>query len=267
MNLSQLSQNLNIIARSVGAFIRHEGDTFDRARIEMKGFNDLVSYVDKQAEEQLVEELRKLLPEAGFITEEGTDTTRGERFNWVIDPLDGTTNFTHSLPIYCVSVGLLDGDEVVVGVVYDPNRDECFSAYKGGGAFCNDNPMKVSEAPALKDSLIATGFPYYDFGLTQQYLQVLGSFMGKSHGVRRLGSAAIDLAYVAAGRCEGFFEYNLNAWDVAGGAILVQEAGGRLSKFTAGGDYVFGREIVASNGNIHSEMLETISEHWKKGME
>lgn len=267
MNLSQLSQNLNIIARSVGAFIRHEGENFDRSKIEMKGFNDLVSYVDKQAEEQLVTELRKLLPEAGFITEEGTDTTKGERFNWIIDPLDGTTNFTHSLPIYCVSVGLLDGDEVVAGVVYDPNRDECFSAFKDGGAFCNDKPIRVSEAPALKNSLIATGFPYYDFGLTQQYLQVLASFMGRSHGVRRLGSAALDLAYVAAGRCEGFFEYNLNPWDVAGGAILVQEAGGRLSKFTAGGDYVFGREIVASNGNIHAEMLETIAEHWKKGME
>ncbi len=263
MNLSQLSQNLNIIARHVGAFIRKEGENFDRSKIEEKGFNDLVSYVDKQAEEQLVEELRKLLPEAGFITEEGTDTTKGERFNWIIDPLDGTTNFTHSLPIYCVSVALQDGDEVVVGVVYDPNRDECFSAYKGGGAFCNDNPIKVSDAPALKDSLIATGFPYYDFGLTQQYLQVLGSFMAKSHGLRRLGSAALDLAYVAAGRFEGFFEYNLNAWDVAGGAIIVQEAGGKLSKFTADGDYIFGREIVASNGNIHPEMQETITEHWK----
>ncbi|MCJ8163815.1 inositol monophosphatase [Pontibacter sp. E15-1] len=267
MNLNQLSNNLNIIARKVGAYIKNEGSTFDRSRIEMKGFNDLVSYVDKQAEKQLVEALRQLLPEAGFITEEGTDTTRGDRYNWIIDPLDGTTNFTHTLPIYCVSVGLLDGDEVVVGVVYDPGRDECFSAFKGGGAFCNDTPIRVSDAPALKDSLIATGFPYYDFGLTQQYLQVLGSFMERSHGIRRLGSAALDLVYVAAGRFEGFFEYNLNAWDVAGGTIIVQEAGGRLSKFTADGDYVFGREIVASNGNIHAEMQHTIQEHWKKGME
>ncbi|WP_162054145.1 inositol monophosphatase family protein [Pontibacter pamirensis] len=267
MNLSQLSQNLNIIARSVGAFIRQEAENFDTSTIEMKGFNDLVSYVDKQAEVQLVEGLRELLPEAGFITEEGTDSTKGERYNWVIDPLDGTTNFTHSLPIYCVSVGLLDGDEVVVGVVYDPSRDECFSAYKGGGAFCNANPIKVSEAPALANSLIATGFPYYDFGLMQQYLQVLGGFMAKSHGIRRLGSAALDLAYVAAGRCEGFFEYNLNAWDVAGGSIIVQEAGGMLSKFASDGDYVFGREIVASNGNIHSEMQEIIQEHWRQTAE
>ena len=262
MNLKQLSQNLNIIARRVGAFIKHEGENFDRSKIELKGFNNLVSYVDKEAEEQLVKELRKLLPEAGFITEEETDNTRGERYNWIIDPLDGTTNFTHSLPAYSVSVGLMDGNEIIVGVVYDPNRDECFSAFKDGGAFCNDNPIHVSNAPALKDSLIATGFPYYEFDLTQQYLQVLGSFMGKSHGVRRFGSAALDLAYVAIGRFEGFFEYNLNAWDVAGGALIVQEAGGKVTTFSESNDYVFGREIVASNKNIHPEMLITIAEHW-----
>lgn len=264
MNLNQLANNLNILCRSVGAFIRKEGETFERSSIEQKGFNDLVSYVDKEAEKKLVEGLRQLLPEAGFITEEGTDTTRGERFNWVIDPLDGTTNFTHGLPAYCVSVGLLDGDEVVVGTIFDPNRDECFWAYKGGGAFCNSSPIKVSDAPALKDSLIATGFPYYDFGLTQQYLQVLGAFMSRSHGVRRIGSAALDLAYVACGRFEGFFEFNLNAWDVAAGIVIVQEAGGRLSRFTDEGDYTFGREIVASNGHIHPEMQETIGEFWKK---
>jgi myo-inositol-1(or 4)-monophosphatase len=264
MNLQQLCQNANIIVRRVGAFIKHEAANFDRDKVEMKGFNNLVSYVDKEAEQQLVEALRELLPEAGFITEEDTDNTKGERFNWIIDPLDGTTNFTHGLPLYSVSVGLLDKDEVVLGVVYEVNRDECFYATKGGGAFLNDNPIHVSAAAGLKDSLIATGFPYYEFGLTQQYLQVLGGFMGKSHGVRRLGSAALDLAYVAAGRFEGFFEFNLNAWDVAGGAIIVQEAGGRVSKFMADGDYIFGREIVASNGNIHQEMFDTIAEHWKE---
>ncbi|PKV67258.1 inositol monophosphatase family protein [Pontibacter ramchanderi] len=264
MNLQQLCQNANIIVKRVGAFIKHEAASFDRGRVELKGFNNLVSYVDKEAEKQLVEALRELFPEAGFITEEETDNTRGERFNWIIDPLDGTTNFTHGLPLYSVSVALLDGDEVVLGIVYEINKDECFYATKGHGAFLNDSPIQVSAAEGLKDSLIATGFPYYEFGLTQQYLQVLGAFMGKSHGVRRLGSAALDLAYVAVGRFEGFFEFNLNAWDVAGGAIIVQEAGGHVSKFTAGGDYVFGREIVASNGKIHHEMLDTIAEHWKE---
>jgi len=264
MNLQQLAQNLNILVRSVGAFIKQEAASFDRSKIETKGVNDLVSYVDKQAEEKLVEGLRKLLPEAGFITEENTDNTRGERYNWVVDPLDGTTNFTHNLSIYSVSVALMDGEQVVLGTVYEPSRDECFWACKGQGAYCNNTKITVSEAPALKDGLIATGFPYHDFGLTAQYLQVLGAFMAGSHGVRRLGSAAIDLAYVAAGRFEGFFEYNLNPWDVAAGALLVQEAGGRVSKFTDSTDYIFGREIVASNGSIHQEMLATIAAHWKK---
>lgn len=263
MNLEQLCQQTIKISKKAGAFIKQEAVTFDRSKIEMKGFNDLVSYVDKQTEEQLVEGLKKILPDAGFITEEGTETTRQERYNWIIDPLDGTTNFTHGLHHYAVSVGLMEYQEIVLGVIYNPEHDECFYAYKGGGAYLNDKPIKVSDAPALKDSLIATGFPYYDFNLTQQYLQVLGSFMGKSHGVRRIGSAALDLAYVAAGRCEGFFEFNLNPWDVAAGIVIVKEAGGHLSKFTAGGDYLFGREIVASNGNIHQEMLDTIAEHWK----
>lgn len=263
MNLEQLCQQTIEISKKAGAFIKQEAVTFDRSKIEKKGFNDLVSYVDKQTEEQLVEGLKKILPEAGFITEEGTETTRQERYNWIIDPLDGTTNFTHGLQHYAVSVGLMENKEIVLGVIYNPEHDECYYAYKDGGAYLNDKPIKVSDAPALKDSLIATGFPYHDFNLTQQYLQVLGSFMSKSHGVRRIGSAALDLAYVAAGRCEGFFEYNLNPWDVAAGIVIVQEAGGRLSKFTEEGDYLFGGEIVASNGNIHQEMFDTIAEYWE----
>lgn len=266
MNLQQLCQQTIEISKEAGAFIKQEAATFDRSKIEMKGFNDLVSYVDKQTEVLLVNGLKKILPEAGFITEEGTETIRQERFNWIIDPLDGTTNFTHGLQHYAVSVGLMENEEIVLGVIFNPAHDECFYAFKNGGAYLNDKQIKVSDAPALRDSLIATGFPYYDFNLTQQYLQVLGSFMGNSHGVRRIGSAALDLAYVAAGRCEGFFEFNLNPWDVAAGIIIVQEAGGQLSKFTAGGDYLFGREIVASNGNIHQEMLDTIAQHWKINM-
>ncbi|MER2999639.1 inositol monophosphatase family protein [Pontibacter populi] len=264
MDLKQLCQQVTIVARNAGSFIKQESATFDRSKIELKGFNDLVSYVDKQAEAQLVEDLRKLLPEAGFITEEDTATERGENYNWIIDPLDGTTNFTHGLHHFAVSIGLMEGEEIVLGVIYAPMMDECFYATKGNGSYLNDKQIMVSDAPALKDSLIATGFPYYDFELTQQYLQVLGSFMATSHGVRRIGSAALDLAYVAAGRFEGFFEYNLNAWDVAAGVVIVQEAGGKLSKFTAGGNYIFGREIVASNGNIHQEMLQTIAQNWKQ---
>jgi myo-inositol-1(or 4)-monophosphatase len=266
MDLQQLCQRVIEIARHAGDFIKQEAENFDRSKVEMKGFNNLVSYVDKQAEVQLVDDLRKALPEAGFITEEETATERGETYNWIIDPLDGTTNFTHGLHHFAVSIGLMEGDEVVLGVIYNPMHNECFYATKGNGAYLNDKQIKVSDAPGLKDSLIATGFPYYDFELTQQYLQVLGAFMATSHGVRRIGSAALDLAYVAAGRFEGFFEYNLNAWDVAAGVVIVQEAGGKLSKFTDGGDYIFGREIVASNGSIHKEMLKTIALHWKEAM-
>jgi myo-inositol-1(or 4)-monophosphatase len=266
MDLQQLCQRVIEIARHAGDFIKQEAENFDRSKVEMKGFNNLVSYVDKQAEAQLVDDLRKALPEAGFITEEETATERGDTYNWIIDPLDGTTNFTHGLHHFAVSIGLMEGDKVVLGVIYNPMHNECFYATKSNGAYLNDKRINVSDAPGLKDSLIATGFPYYDFELTQQYLQVLGAFMGTSHGVRRIGSAALDLAYVAAGRFEGFFEYNLNAWDVAAGVVIVQEAGGELSKFTDGGDYIFGREIVASNGNIHSEMLNTIALHWKQAL-
>ena len=159
MDLKQLCQHVTIVARNAGSFIKQESATFDRSKIELKGFNDLVSYVDKQAETQLVNDLRKLLPEAGFITEEDTATERGEKYNWIIDPLDGTTNFTHGLHHFAVSIGLMEGDEIVLGVIYAPMMDECFYATKGNGAYLNDKQIKVSDAPALKDSLIATGFP------------------------------------------------------------------------------------------------------------
>ena len=265
MDLQQLCQQVIKVARTAGSFIKHEAENFDRSKVELKGFNNLVSYVDKQAEAQLVNDLRVLLPEAGFVTEEETATERGERYNWVIDPLDGTTNFTHGLPHFAVSIGLMEHNEVVLGVIYAPMLEECFYATKGNGAYLNEKQIHVSEAPALKDSLIATGFPYFDFNLSQQYLQVLSDFMATSHGVRRIGSAALDMAYVAAGRFEGFFEYNLSVWDVAAGAVIVREAGGRLSKFTEDGDYVFGREMLASNGNIHPEMQQIIAQHWKQG--
>ncbi|MDX5443946.1 MAG: inositol monophosphatase [Hymenobacteraceae bacterium] len=257
-----MTEKVAELSRRVGQFIRHEGKNFDISHIEHKGFNDLVSYVDKQAEKMLVEGLRELLPEAGFIAEEGTGEGKKETYNWIIDPLDGTTNFLHGLPVFSISLALMKEQELVLGVVYEINFDECFTAWKNGGAYLNGKRISVSKPEKLSASLIATGFPYHDFGLMQKYLQVLGSFMEKSHGVRRLGSAAVDLVYVACGRFEGFFEFNLNAWDVAGGTLIVKEAGGHVSKFTEDGDYVFGREIVASNGKIHSEMLDVIAKHW-----
>ena len=260
--LSQLLEQTRKIAEEVGAFIEKERLHFSMDRVEHKGFNDLVSYVDKEAEKQLVDQLKVIFPEAGFITEEGTNTTQGEVYNWVIDPLDGTTNFIHGLPVFAVSIGFMEGDKVVLGVVYEVNRKECFYAHKGGGAYCNGVPLKVSSALSLSASLIATGFPYYQFDLLDRYLNIMKSLMQKTHGLRRLGSAAVDLCYVAAGRVEGYFEYNLNAYDVAAGIILVQEAGGQVTDFEGGSDYIFGRHVVATNHSIHEELLGVIQAHW-----
>lgn len=261
--LSKLLEQTQEVAKNVGAFIRKERQHFDVEKVEHKGFNDLVSYVDKEAERLIVEKLTQIFPEAGYITEEGTNSTQAEVFNWVIDPLDGTTNFIHGLPVYSVSIALMEKEEVILGVVYEVNRHECFYAMKDGGAFCNDTRIRVSPAPDLSASLIATGFPYYNFELIDRYLSSMKSLMQKSHGLRRLGSAAVDLCYVASGRTEGFFEYNLNSYDVAAGTLIVQEAGGKVTDFAGGSDFVFGRKIVASNGNIHGEFLAVLAEFWK----
>lgn len=260
--LSVLLEQTQSVAKEVGAFIRKERQHFDVEKVEHKGFNDLVSYVDKEAERQIVDKLSLIFPEAGFITEEGTNTIRAEVYNWVIDPLDGTTNFIHGIPNYSVSIALIENNEVILGVVYEINRHECFYSMKGGGAFCNDTRIKVSTAPDLSASLIATGFPYYNFDLIDRYLNSMKSLMQKTHGLRRLGSAAVDLCYVATGRTEGFFEYNLNSYDVAAGAIILLEAGGKVTDFSGGSDYLFGRQIVASNGKIHSEFLSVLGEFW-----
>ena len=264
-DFQQLSHDLAALCRTTAEFIRQEAAIFDRGKVELKGLHDLVSYVDQETERKLVAGLRQLLPAAGFITEEGTagPDVHTEEFTWVIDPLDGTTNFVHGLPVYAISVALLHHKELVVGVVHEVNRDESFRAVRGGGAFCNEQPMHVTDIPALNSALIATGFPYTNFGKLGAFLQVLGAFMTRSHGIRRLGSAAVDLAYVAAGRCEGFFEFNLNSYDVAAGILLVREAGGRVTQFLEDGDPLFGRELVASNGHLHSEMQQTIAEFWQ----
>ncbi|MBL6445003.1 inositol monophosphatase [Fulvivirga sp. 29W222] len=260
-DLKQVLESTKKLTLEVGQFIREESKNFKKTDIEHKGFNDLVSYVDKQAEEKLVAGCSQILPEAGFITEEGTASTRKDEYNWIIDPLDGTTNFTHGLPVFAISLALMQHDKIVLGIIYEINKDECFYAIKGGKAYCNEEQISISEVKELGQSLIATGFPYYDFGLMSQYLDILNNFMQKTHGLRRLGSAAVDLAYTACGRFEGFFEYNLKPWDVAAGTLIVQEAGGKVTDFKGGENFLFGGEIVAS-GYTHQEMLKVIANHW-----
>jgi len=246
------------IARSVGKFMAEERKGFDSSMIESKGLHDLVSYVDKESEKRIIEQLSKLLPESGFVAEEGTSSKHGERYNWVIDPLDGTTNYIQGVPIYAVSIGLLDGDELVVGVVYEVGLDECFYAWKEGGAYLNGEPIRVSERDDIHDALLATGFPYSNFDQLDEYLALLKWTMTNARGVRRLGSAATDLAYVACGRFDSFWEYDLKPWDVAAGALIVKEAGGVVTDFNGGSNYLFGGEIIASNALLGDLMLEKV---------
>jgi myo-inositol-1(or 4)-monophosphatase len=222
----------------------------------VKSRNSLVTYVDKQSERILVEHLKDLIPGAGFITEEETTTIRGEEYNWVIDPLDGTTNFIHGIPCFAVSIGLLRNQVPVLGVVYEVNLDECFYAWESSPAFMNGKEIHVSSANRLEDSLIATGFPYYDHHKESEYLNLFRDLMHSTRGLRRLGSAATDLAYVACGRFEVFYEYSLQAWDVCGGAFIVQQAGGRVCDFKGGDDYIFGKSLVAGNPHVFEEFMQ-----------
>ncbi|MBM3427707.1 MAG: inositol monophosphatase [Bacteroidetes bacterium] len=255
--------NLQSISQQTEKLIRETGDWMKTQRvnaeeIEIKTTNNLVSFVDKESERRLVEGLKNIFPEAGFIAEEGTGE-KADEWNWVIDPLDGTTNFLHDVPIWCISVALCQKNSAVIGIIFDPNKNEMFTAYQGGGSFLNGNRIQVSHRNNLTDSLLVTGFPYDDFGREEQYIALFRSLMKKTRGIRRLGSAALDLAWVACGRFEAFYEYGLNPWDVAAGAILVHEAGGKVSGFYHG-DPIFEEDIIASNGLIH-ENLQSLTQH------
>jgi myo-inositol-1(or 4)-monophosphatase len=263
MDYEKLCDKVLTISRLTGNFIRKESLDFNDSKIELKGLNDLVSYVDKEAEEQLVSNLSQLLPEAGFITEEKTINKTGDVYNWIIDPLDGTTNFIHGVPTYSVSIALYEEDKPVLGVVYEINRGELFYSYKNGPAFLNNKVITVSKRNSLADSLLATGFPYYKFDKLDQYLALFAEMIQRCHGLRRIGSAAVDLAYVACGRFDAFFEYNLNAWDIAAGAFIVQQAGGNIMNFSGGSEFVEQREILATNSLIDQEILEAIGRHFK----
>jgi len=262
MNYEYICKYVINATHDAAHFIQTEAKKFTPDRIETKGLNNFVSYVDKTSEGILVEALREILPEAGFITEEETIKHQGEQLKWVIDPLDGTTNFIHGIPTYAISVALMDGNETVVGVVHELNLNECFYAWKDSPAFKDGNEICVSNAASVKDSLIATGFPYYDFHKMKAYLASLEYFMQNSHGARRIGSAAVDLAYVACGRFEAFYEYSLHAWDVAAGAFILQRAGGRVSDFKGGNNYIFGGELVATNALIYDEFLNVVQKYF-----
>lgn len=263
MDYQKLCEQVNELSRNVGARIQLERKNFDPNNIEIKGLHNYVTHIDKLSEELLVKGLSEFLPEAGFIAEEGTSTKIGERFNWIIDPIDGTTNFIHGIPIYAISIALKEYDKIVIGMVLEVTSKEQFYAWKDSKAYLNGNEIGVSKQNDEHLSLLATGFPYHDYEEVDEYLDLLKHFMKTTSGLRRLGSAAIDLVYVACGRIEGFYEYGLNPWDVAGGAFIVQQAGGTVTDWKGGEDYIFGKQILADNSALHKNYLEGIQQYFK----
>lgn len=264
MNLEIMCYEVTVISKEAGGFIRNELDKISGKQIESKGTHNYVTYVDKNAEEMIVKSLQSLLPEAGFITEEDTIARENKEYMWVIDPLDGTTNFIHGLPCFSVSIALMRNGKIILGVVYEINLKECFYAWEGGEAFMDGKKISVSDKKFLKDSLLATGFPYHDYSKMEKYLELFTWCLHNTHGVRRIGSAAVDLAYVACGRFDAFFEYGLNAWDVAAGAFIVQMAGGKVTDFQGGDDYIFGGELIATNSLIANEFVTTTANVFNK---
>ncbi|MBK8041603.1 MAG: inositol monophosphatase [Haliscomenobacter sp.] len=263
IDLSSLCFRCFPLIEETGAFISSQFGKVDDSAIEEKSLNSLVSFVDKTAEEMLIQGLSPLFPEAGFLTEEEmavpARTASGE-WQWIIDPLDGTTNFLFGLPNFAVSVALAFQGAPVLGIVYEVNRKELFYAIKGGGAFLNGKPIRAGKASVLSHALVATGFPYSQFDQLGFHLDAVGRFQRQTRGVRRWGAASVDLAFVACGRFDVFFEYALNPWDVAAGMLLVTEAGGAVSDFWGSeGDYS-GRQVLATNGLLHPSALEVLAE-------
>jgi len=258
MNYSQIAFRVEEIAHEAGQLILTMGQSITQADVEIKGLHNYVTKVDKESERLIISRLKEIVDGAGFIAEEGTEERIGERYNWVIDPLDGTTNFIHGVPISSVSIALMEGEKVVVGSVYEINSGESFLAYHNGPALLNGRPIRVSSRDNIHETLLATGFPYYDYNLLDPYLELFRHFMKTTRGLRRLGSAAVDLAWVACGRFDAFYEYGLNPWDVAAGAFIVERAGGRNSDFGGGSGYIFGRQILSSNAILHDEYLRHV---------
>jgi myo-inositol-1(or 4)-monophosphatase len=263
INLESICEAVAKLAAETGEFIRNESGVFDISKAETKGLHDYVSYVDKESEKRLVEGLSNILPEAGFIAEEGTSSKTGIEYNWVIDPLDGTTNFLHGLSPFAISIGLEKNNRPVLGVVQEIMGRNTFSAWENGGARLNGAPVRVSKASTLAASLVATGFPYNDFSRLANYMESLTWFCRNTQGIRRLGSASIDLCYIACGKFESFYEYDLKRWDISAGIIILREAGGVVSDFSGNENNLSGSEIVAANKSVYPEFLKIVSNFMK----
>jgi myo-inositol-1(or 4)-monophosphatase len=256
--LAELMPEVLRISRQAGDFIRTQVGLVQSGDIIEKDRNSLVSYVDKTAEKMLVEGLSTLVPGAGFVTEEDTIVNTRAEYTWVIDPLDGTTNFLQEIPVFSVSVALAHHSEPVLGCVIDIMQRQAFYAWRGGGAWLDEKSIRTSHKSELSEAIIATGFPYYAPDNMARLTDIFMHFITHARGVRRLGSAALDLAYTACGRFDAFYETTLNSWDIAAGVILIREAGGIVTDFSGGDKFVSTAQLVASNGFLHEKILQML---------
>jgi len=258
-NLELITNEVISIVTEAAGYVKNERLNFKQENVELKNVNDFVSYVDKETERMLVHKLSVVIPNAGFLTEESTTKyQKGFEYYWIIDPLDGTTNFIHNSTPYAISVALFKNNEPLIGVIYEITRDEIFYAWKGSKAYLNGNVIRVSNVHELSEAIISTGIPHdyvkYKFMISKTY----DYFIQHTHGLRQSGSAATDLAYVACGRYDGRFEYGLKPWDIAAGILIVQQAGGYVFDFSGNKDYFTNGEVVAANSCIMKEFQEIL---------
>jgi myo-inositol-1(or 4)-monophosphatase len=247
-------------ARAAGDIIVRNMDRLDRLKVVTKQNNDFVSNVDHMAEQAIIATLKHAYPDHGILAEESGTQSESSEFQWIIDPLDGTTNYLHGFPQFAVSIALKHKNRLEVGVIYDPVSQELFTAMRGDGAKLNDKKIRVSNQKGLNNALLGTGFPYYDQSYLDTYLETMKALMQKTAGIRRPGSAALDLAWLAAGRIDGFWEFNLKAWDIAAGALIVREAGGIVSDFQNKDGYLQSGDIIAAAPKVFPDMLKIIQE-------
>ena len=256
-DLQKLTFAVCDIARRAGAYIRKERKKFSLESVERKHAHDYVSYVDKGSEQLIVAALKELLPDAGFITEEQTAQRGQSPLCWVVDPLDGTTNFIHQYPPYAVSIALLQGKDIMIGVVYEICADECFYAWRGGGAYVDGMPLHVS-TQKIQDALLCFQLPYNSDAYKPTIQRLIDTFYGNVGSIRMCGSAAMALCYVAAGRLDGYAEQYIGQWDFMAGSLIVMEAGGTVTDYSGSSDFTQGNSVVATNGIIQQDLLEVV---------
>jgi myo-inositol-1(or 4)-monophosphatase len=244
-------------ARQASKTVLRFMDRLDSIEINRKARNDFVTEVDRRSEQEIIHVIRKAYPDHAILGEE-SGHSEGNEFCWVIDPLDGTTNYIHGFPHFCISIAVKNQDQLEAGVVYDPVRNELFAAARGKGATVNDRRMRVSSVKKLEEALIGTGFPQREIEHSQEFLKIFQLVFPQCAGVRRAGAAALDLAYVAAGRLDGFWESHLKEWDMAAGVLIIQEAGGIVSDFEAGKNHLAQGDLIAGNSKTHKALLEII---------